>query len=346
MTFSSLCFVAAGFSLVMLAIKFFSARIAGLTKDKGRSPWLWPWLVAVILFMLAGWATYTKPDGYTKKTPATVLNSVVSEVAGLADTEKTPSTVLDSVVSEVTGLADKAKTAPSAVLDSVVSGVAGLADTEKTPSAVLDSVVSEVTGLADKGIDKIKESAPVVKDLAESIFDPETPEEIAEPIAQPKPAAEPKPAAQLEPSAYFGMGNENDPFPAIFSAPKAEPVAEPKETKRGLEALAEPLFTTAKVEAARTKLAALLRELEAMRHTPEFQAFGFASNNPTATDWKEQVEAARASFENDESLPAQIRALPAALLSKGLNWQRGKEENNTYNLRDMKEIAAEWQSKP
>jgi len=342
MTLSSLCFVGSGFSLVMLAVNFFSNRAARLTKDKGRSRGVWPWLAAVILFMLAGWATYIKPEGAAEKTPATVLNSVVSEVAGLADTEKSPSAVLDSVVSEVTGLADKAKS-PSALLDSVVSEVAGLADTEKTPSAVLDSVVSEVAGLADKEIERFKGSSPV-KDLADSILGPETPEEMAKPIVEPKPAAAPKPVVELEPSAYFGLGNENDPFPAILSAPKTEPAAEPKGSKLAPGALADQMTT--KVEAAKTKLAALLRELEAMRHTPEFQAFGFSPNNPTAADWKERVEAARDLFENDESLPAQIRAMPAALLAKGLDWQRVKEENNSWTLRDMKEIAPEWSSRP
>jgi len=332
MTLSSLCFVVSGFSLVMLVIKFFSARIAGLTKDNARSRGVWPWLAALILSVLAGWATYIKPEGSAEKTPATVLNSVVSEVAGLADTEKTPSAVLDSVVSGVKDLAEKT---PSAVLDSVVSGVKDLADTEKTPSAVLDSVVSGVTGLADKEIERLKGISPV-KDLADSIFAPETPEEIAEPIVEPKPAVE------LEPSAYFGMGNENDPFPAIFAAPEAKP----QESKPGPGA---PMTTAAKVEAAKTKMAALLRELEAMRHTSEFKAFGFSPSNPTAIDWKERVEALRDSFESDASLPARIKALPAALLAKGLNWQRVKEEkdeDNLYPLRDMKEVAAEWLSRP
>jgi len=221
------------------------------------------------------------------------------------------------------GLADKEKTK---VLDSVVSGVAGLADTEKPPSSVLDSVVNEVAGLADKEIERLKASAPV-KDLADAIFAPEPPVEIAEP------AVEPKPIVEFEPSSFFGMGNDT----AVLSAPEAKP--EPQESK-GPGAL--EMFTSAKVEAAKTKMAALLRELEAMRHTSEFKAFGFASNNPTATDWKEKVEALRNAFESDAGLPAHIKAMPAALLSTALGLQRGKGEDNPGVLRDLKDVAAEW----
>jgi uncharacterized protein (DUF736 family) len=99
---------------------------------------------------------------------------------------------------------------------------------------------------------------------------------------------------------------------------------------------------TARAEEVKPELADLLSELEAMRETPEFRELGFSADNKVAADWKKRVEEARDYLEGDESLPIQVKEVPAALLSLGQNyiWQNSGASNADNIEGDLAQIEA------
>jgi hypothetical protein len=88
------------------------------------------------------------------------------------------------------------------------------------------------------------------------------------------------------------------------------------------------------------ELAALFDELRAMREMPQFLEFGFSGKYRAAAVWKQKVEECRTRLEKDHSVPAELGAVPAYLLSLSLHWIQSKGETNSDVEWDIEMINA------
>jgi hypothetical protein len=178
------------------------------------------------------------------------------------------------------------------------------------PAAELQESGSEAESLTESdpaASGTVAETADPAAELLESGSEAESLTESA-PTA-PSPVAETAdPATEL-----LESGSEAAPGPV---AETADPGLQ--EPDSDAEALRKAI--AARAEEVKPELAALLRELEAMRNTPEFRASGFSADNQVAADWKKRVEEIRDRLKGDKDLPPQVAVVPTALLSLGTNY--------------------------
>jgi cytoskeletal protein RodZ len=187
------------------------------------------------------------------------------------------------------------------------------------------------------------ENAPVAPGPATEEMEPaEEPQEPAsESVTESDPAAPGPAAEEMEPAA----GLQEPASEAVAESDPAAPgpaaeTAELQESDPEAEALRKAI--AARAEEVKPELAALLRELEALRDTPEFRALGFSADNQVAADWKKRVEEVRDRLKGDKGLPAQVAVVPTALLSLGTNYilRNNGAQNNADIEWDSEMIAA------
>jgi hypothetical protein len=321
---STICLLVSLFGLLMTVISLFTSRTVWFSKNKSRKRGVLTWLAVSILALIVGGAAYTRTEN------APIAPSPVAE-------EMEPAAELQESASEA-----EAESAPAAETpDPELQEPASEAEAESAPavsSPVADTAAPE---LQESASETEAESAPVAPSPAAETPDPALQEPASEAEAESAPAA-PSPAAETPDPALQEPASEPEAesAPAV-SSPVADTAApEPQEFDPEAEALRKAI--AARVEEVKPELAALLRELEAMRDTPEFRASGFSADNQAAADWKMRVEGIRDRLKGDKGLPPQVTVVPTALLSLGTNYilRNNGAQNNADIEWDSEMIAA------
>ena len=283
------------FGLLMILASIFTPRTAWFSKNKTRIRGALTWLAVVILAAIVGTAIITKPkDSETAPAP-TVSNTAPDPAA--------PATVAEEVKRELAALLREAEAMGD--LGQVAS------DWEMRLKDARDRFEH------NESLPRPIRMVPLaIFSLGQNYLRLKT-EDLDE---GPKAALEANIKTDLEEiKAALNWTDEPDADAETEKA-AASAASEDANSKFTPEVLAARKAITARAEEVKPKLAALLRELEAMRNTRQFRELGFSAKNHTATHWKKRVEETEERLKADDNLPAEVKIVPAVLLSLGLDY--------------------------